>query len=139
MRSLGYRGRRIARMAETPGLIGIGRVSNQQNVVSSIVSGTSKMNSPLHMRERRASLFDEDTSSVSEFHNPFLVASEQMKSMLFFDLSDLLAERRLADAQSLRSAREVKFLGQDNDCVQVTYINVGEHCSKPLSPNRRDR
>jgi len=84
------------------------------------------------MRKGRASLFDEDTSSVTEFHNPFLVASEQMKSMLFFDLSDLLAERRLADAQSLRSAREVKFLGQDNDCVQVTYINVGEHCSKPF-------
>ena|ERR1700687_602734 len=114
-------------------------MSNQQNVVSSIVGGTCKMNSPLHMRERRASLFDEDTSSVTEFHNPFLVASEQMKSMLFFDLSDLLAERRLADTQSLRCAREVKFLRQDNDCVQVTYINVGEHFSKPFRKNGEDQ
>jgi hypothetical protein len=120
-------------------LIGEERLSNQQDVVSSIMGGTGKMNSPLHVRERRASLFDEDTSSVSEFDNSFLVASEQMKSKLFFDLSDLLAERRLADAQSLRSVREVEFLGQNNDCVQVTHFNVGEHCSIPLSPNGKNR
>ena len=62
-----------------------------------------------------------------------------MKSMLFFDLGDLLAERRLADAQSLRSTREVKFLRQDNDGVQVTHLSVGEHFSKPLSPSGKDR
>ena len=122
-----------------PGLIGEERVSNYQIVLSSIMGDTSKMNGPLHMRERRASLFDEDTSSVSEFDNPFLVASEQTKSKLFFDLSDLLAERRLADAQSLRSVREVEFLGQNNDCAQVTHFNIGEHCSKPLSPSGRNR
>src|SRR5208337_624671 len=103
------------------------------------MGGTGKMNSPLHVRQRRASLFDEDTSSVSEFDNPFLVASEQMKSMLFFDLSDLFAERRLADAQSLRSVREVKFLGQNNDCLQMAHINVGEQCSIPLSPIGKNR
>ena len=62
-----------------------------------------------------------------------------MKSMVFFDLSDLFAERRLGDVQSVGSPREVQFLGQDNDCVQVTHFNVGEHCSKPLSPNGRNR
>src|SRR5713226_7871892 len=90
------------------------------------------MNSPLHMRKGRASLFDEDTSRVTEFHNPFLVASEQMEYMLCFEVGNLLAERGLADAQSLRSTREVKFLGQNNDGVQVTHFHVGQHSPSPF-------
>ena len=45
--------------------------------------------------------------------------------MLFFDVSDLFAERRLGDMQSVRGAREVQLLGQDNDCMQVTHFNAG--------------
>jgi hypothetical protein len=44
-------------------------------------------------------------------------AREQMKSVVFFDLGDLFAECRLGDVQSVGSAREVQFLGQDIDCV----------------------
>jgi hypothetical protein len=44
---------------------------------------------------------------------PRLSRANPLKSILFFDLADLLAERGLADAQSLRSAGEVKFLCQD--------------------------
>jgi hypothetical protein len=36
----------------------------------------------------------------------------------------------LGYVQSVRGPREVQFLGQGNDCVQVTYFNVGEQCSK---------
>jgi hypothetical protein len=43
----------------------------------------SKIRSPLHVQECRASLFDEDTSRVSKFHTAFLVSSEQIKSSLF--------------------------------------------------------
>ena len=53
-----------------------------------------------------------------------------MKSMLFFDLNDLFAECRLSDVQSVRGPREVQLFGQDDDCVQVTDFEVGEHCSK---------
>jgi len=83
------------------------------------------------MQERRASLFDEDSPSVGELHtdNPSIVASEQAKSMLFFDLSDLSAERRLGKVQSVGGPREVQLFGQDNDRVQVAYFDVGEHCS----------
>ena len=53
--------------------------------------------------------------------------------MLFFDLSDLSAERRLGEVQSVGGPRKVQLFGQDNDCVQVTYFNVGDHCSTPRS------
>jgi hypothetical protein len=44
------------------------------------------------MRERRAGLFHEDTPCIREFHNPSLVASEQVKSMLCFEIGNLFAE-----------------------------------------------
>jgi hypothetical protein len=51
--------------------------------------------------------------------------------MLIFDLSDLSAERRLSEVQSVRGLREVQLFGQDNDGVQVADFNVGKHCSEP--------
>ena len=57
-----------------------------------------------------------------------------MKSDLFFDLSDLSAERRLGKVQSVGRPREVQLFGQDNDGVQITYFNPGEH---PPSPFRQ--
>ena len=91
----------------------------------------SEMHSPLRMEERRASLFDEGTSGIREFHNPSCVASEQVKSMLCFEVGDLFAERRLGYVQSVRGPSEVQLFGQGNDCKQVTYFDAGEHCSKP--------
>ena len=93
--------------------------------------GTSEMHGPLRMRERRAGLFNEDTPGIREFDNPSLMASEQVKSVLGFEVGNLFAERRLGYVQSVRGPREVQLFGQGNDCVQVTYFNVGEHCSKP--------
>src|ERR1700688_2523271 len=91
----------------------------------------SEMHSPLRMEERRTSLFDEGTSGIREFHNPSCVASKQVKSMLCFEVGNLLAQRRLGYVQSIRRSREVQLFGQDNHCVQVTDFEVGEHCSNP--------
>jgi hypothetical protein len=91
----------------------------------------SEMHSPLRMEERRASLFDEGTSGIREFHNPSCVASEQVKSMLCFEVGNLFAKRRLGYVQSVRGPREVQLFGQGNDCVQVAYFDVGKHCSNP--------
>jgi len=93
------------------------------------------------MQERRGSLFDEASPSVGELHTdkPSIIASEQAKSKLLFDLSDLSAERRLGKVQSVGGPREVQLFGQDNDGVQMTYFSPGEHSSKPLSPDGRDR
>jgi len=87
------------------------------------------------MQERRASLLNEGSPCVGELHadNPSIIASEQAESMLFFDLSDLSAERRLGEVQSVGGPREVQLFAQGNDCVQVTYFNVGEHSSTPRS------
>src|ERR1700688_3498631 len=91
----------------------------------------SEMYSPLRMEERRARLFDEGTSGISEFHNPSLVSSEQVKSMLCFEVGNLFAERRLGYMQSVCGPPEVQLFGQGNDCKQVADFEVGEHCSTP--------
>ena len=62
-----------------------------------------------------------------------------MKSMLLFDLSDLFAECSLGDVQSVGGPSEVQLFGQDNDRLQVTYFDLGQHPSKPLSPDGRYR
>jgi hypothetical protein len=97
------------------------------------MGGTSEMKSSLHMQERRASLLDEDPPCIGELHtdNPSIIASEQAKSKLFFDLSDLSAERRLGEMQSEGGLSEVQLFAQGNDCVQVAYLDVGKHCSNP--------
>jgi hypothetical protein len=88
----------------------------------------SEMYSPLRMEERRASFFDEGTSGIREFHNPSCVACEQAKSMLYFEVGNLFAERRLGYVQSVRGPREVQLFGQDDDCLQMADFEVGEHC-----------
>ena len=60
-----------------------------------------------------------------------------MKSMLLFDLIDLLAECRLGDVQRVGGASEIQLLGQDKDCLQVTYFDPGEHGSNPPFAKRR--
>jgi hypothetical protein len=82
------------------------------------------------MQERKASFFDEDTTGIREFQTQSPIASEQVKSMLFFEVRNLSAERRLADVQFIRGPREVQFLGQDDDGMQLMHFKVGEHCSK---------
>ena len=59
------------------------------------MGNTSQDEKPAPYARLPTGLFDEDTSHVSELHNLFILASEQMKSMLFFDLSDLFAERQI--------------------------------------------
>ena len=58
------------------------------------MGSTSKMNRSLHVQERRASLFDEDSPRAGEFHtdNPSNIASEQAK----FSPGDLIVRVRNA-------------------------------------------
>ena len=102
------------------------------------MSGTSKMNGAVHMQERRPSLFDEDSPCVGDLDpdNSAIIPSEEAKSMLSFDLSDLSAERRLGEAQSKGGLSEVQLFSQHNNGVQVTYFDVGEHCSTPRFKSR---
>jgi hypothetical protein len=104
---------------------------NRQNAIGSFVCSASKMHRPFGMQERQASLFDEDTPGIREFHNPSRIASEEVKLMLFFEVGNLFAEGRLSDVQSVRGPREVPLFGQNNDCVQVTDFEVGEHGERP--------
>jgi hypothetical protein len=73
------------------------------------MGGTCEVKSPFHMQDGRTSLRDEHSPSVGELHtdNTSIVASEQPKSELFFDLGDLSAERRLGKVQSEGSLGKV--------------------------------
>ena len=60
-----------------------------------------------------------------------------MKSVQGFDLIYLFAESRLGNVQSVGGPSEVQLFGQDNNGVQVTYFNPGEHFSSSLPHRRR--
>jgi len=92
------------------------------------------MHAPLLVRERSASLFDEETACIRECDNPSLVASAQERLTLCFEFDNLFAERRLGDMQPVRGASEVQLFGQDDDCPQVTRFDPRKHRSTPLSP-----
>jgi hypothetical protein len=91
------------------------------------------MYGPFCMGQGRAGLFDEEAPGIGKFHNPSLIASEQVKSVFGFEVGNLFAERRLGDMQSVRRTPEVQLFGQGNDCKQVTYFNAGKHGSNTRS------
>jgi hypothetical protein len=96
------------------------------------VGRTSEMHGPLRVRECRAGLFDEETPCIGEFHNPSLVASEQVKLMLGFEVGNLFAERRLGYMQSVRGPPEVQLFGQGNDSKQVSISTLGNTAPSPV-------
>jgi len=100
-----------------PGLVGVGRVPNSQNGLAPLASSTPELNGPVYVQEGGTSLLDEDTAHFAKLHIPFILAREQMKTMVFFDLIDLFAECRLSDVQPFGSPSEIHLLGQDKDCL----------------------
>jgi hypothetical protein len=72
------------------------------------------------------SFFDEYFPSLGACHSSLFP-----QLILFFEFSDLLAERGLGGAQDLGGSREVQLGGQNPHGVQLARVNVGEHCSNP--------
>ena len=91
----------------------------------------SEMPSPLYKQQSGASLLDKHATRFGELHGSSLVASEEVKSVVFFEVRNLPAQSRLAYIQSESSSREIQFLSEDIDREKVADFNVGEHCSKP--------
>src|SRR6202035_933623 len=86
---------------------------------------------PLYKQQGGASLLDKNATRLGEFHSSSLVASEEVKSVVFFEVCNLSAQSGLAYIESESSSREIQFLSEDIDSEKVTDFNVGEHCSKP--------
>jgi hypothetical protein len=91
----------------------------------------SEMPGPLYKQQGGASLLDKDATRFGEFDSSSLVASEEVKSVVFFEVRNLPTQCRLAYIQSESSSREIQFLSEDIDSVKVTDFNVGEHRSRP--------
>jgi hypothetical protein len=93
------------------------------------MGGMSEMPSPLYMHQGGTGLLDKNATRIGEFHGSSLVASEEVKSVMFFEVRNLPAQSRLAYIQSESGSREIEFLSEDIDREKVANFNVGEHCS----------
>src|ERR1035438_6976592 len=91
----------------------------------------SEMPGAFYKQQGGAGLLNKDAARLGEFHGSSLVASEEVKSVVFFEVRNLPAQSRLTYIQSEGSSREIQFLSEDIDSEKVANFNVGEHCSKP--------
>jgi len=91
----------------------------------------SEMPGPFYKQQGGAGLLNKNATGIGEFHGSPLVTSEQVKSVVFFEVRNLSAQSRLAYIQPKTSSREIQFLSEDIDSEKVADFNVGEHCSKP--------
>ena len=90
-----------------------------------------KRQGPLYKQQGGASLLDKDATRFGEFDSSSPVASEEVKSVMFFEVRNLPAQSRLAYIQPESSSREIQFLSEDIDREKVADFNVGEHWSRP--------
>ena len=91
----------------------------------------SEMPGALYKQQGGASLLDKYATRFGELHGSSLIASEEVKSVVFFEVRDLPAQSRLADIQSEGSSREIEFFRKYIDSVKMTDLDVGEHGSQP--------
>ena len=91
----------------------------------------SEMPGPLYNQQGGARLLDENAPRIGELHGSSLVAREEVKSVVFFEVRNLSTESRLAYVQSESSPREIQFLSEDIDSEKVADLDVWEHCSQP--------
>ena len=92
------------------------------------MGGTSEMPGPFYMHQGGTGLLNKNATRISEFYGSSLVASEEVKSVMFFEVRNLPAQSRLAYIQSESSSREIQFLSEDIDREKVADFDVGEHC-----------
>jgi len=88
----------------------------------------SEMPGPLDKQQGGSGLLDKNATRFGEFDGSSLVASEEVKSVVFFEVRNLPAQSRLAYIQSESSSREIQFLSEDIDREKVADFDVGEHC-----------
>jgi hypothetical protein len=91
----------------------------------------SEMPSPFYMKQGGAGLLNKNATRIGEFHGSSFVASEEVKSVLLFEIRNLPAQSRLADVQSEGSSREIQFFSEDIDSEKVADLDVWEHSSQP--------
>ena len=89
------------------------------------------MPGPFNMKQRGAGLLNKNATRIGEFDGSSLVAGEEVKSVVFFEVRNLPAQRRLAYVQPESSSREIQLLSEDIDSEKVTDLDVGEHGSQP--------
>jgi hypothetical protein len=95
------------------------------------------MNGTFGMAKCRPCLFDKCPSRISELHYLSSATNEKAESVFPLDLVDLESQRWLCDVQPVSRTREVHFFGQNDDCMEMTHFDTGEHNSNPLELQRR--
>src|SRR5215471_11691061 len=105
-------------------MVSVRWVSNQQDIVMSMISGTGKMDSAIRMQECRSCLLYERAPRLCQFDGPVSVAGKQLETVLLFKLNNLPAKSRLRNAQPMRSSREIQLFGQNNNSSEMTHFYV---------------
>jgi hypothetical protein len=85
----------------------------------------------LNLVERAAGPLGKETAGESQSHAPGRAVEEAMAHQ-FFETSDLLAERRLSDAQAIRRPAEVQVLRNREKVAEVTKFDPIIHID-PIS------
>ena len=91
----------------------------------------SEMPGPLYNQQGGAGLLYKYATRFGKLHGSSLVASEEVKSVVFFKVCNLPAQSRLAYVQSESSSREIELLSEDIDSEKVADFDVWEHGSQP--------
>src|SRR5579864_7637681 len=110
--------------AGNPVLFDTWRQSNCHHINCSFMGRMSEMPGPFYKQQGGAGLFNKNAARIGEFYGPSFVASEEVKSVVFFEVRNLSAESGLAYIQSESGSREIQFLGEDIDSVKVTDFDV---------------
>ena len=76
------------------------------------------------LRQDDARLLHEHAARVGELHLA-LGAVEQLDPELFFELADLMTERRLAEMQPFGGAAEVQGFCERHDVAKVSQLHCG--------------
>ncbi|MNT87679.1 hypothetical protein D3C72_2281270 [compost metagenome] len=76
----------------------------------------------VHLHQYLSGLVEEAPAGFSQFH-PAVGAFQQACADFFFQGLDLLAQRRLGDAQLLGGSTEVQFLGHGDEVAQMSQFH----------------
>jgi hypothetical protein len=112
-------------------------VSHDQRALRTFVGSAGTMNGTFGMAECGSCLFDKRPSGISELHYLSSPANEKTESIFPLDLIDLESQCRLCDMQPMSRTSEAHLFGQNDNCMEMTHFDIGEHNSNPLELKRR--
>ena len=132
MRTLGCFCANSRRICDEDRRVGRAGHADRELTDLALVDARRQVGGVRRLRQDDPRLLHEHAARLGELHLA-LGAVEQLDPELFFELADLMAERRLAEMQPLGGAAEVQGFCQRDDVAKVSQL----HCGRSLLQSRR--